>query len=146
MLTIDASVWVNADSPAEAHSETSRTFLNRIAESGDTVILPTLLRVEVAGAISRVRKDRALGFEYSRALAALPFVRWIALDAPVAIHASALAAEHGLRGADAVYAAVAVIHGCTLISLDHEHLTRLTPILKVWSPSQWLAQGEGAVG
>ena len=36
-----------------------------------------------------------------------------------------LAAEHGLRGADAVYAAVAIEAGCTLVSLDGEHLTRL---------------------
>jgi hypothetical protein len=40
-----------------------------------------------------------------------------------------------LRGADAVYAAVAQQAGCTLISLDHEHLTRLGSIVVVRTPA-----------
>jgi predicted nucleic acid-binding protein len=50
-----------------------------------------------------------------------------------------LAARHGLRGADAIYAAVAVQSGCTLISLDNEHLTRLVGIVSVLTPATALA-------
>lgn len=139
MLTIDASVWVNADSPTEPESAASRTFLDQVAASGTTVVLPTLLRVEVSAAISRTRKDATLAREYSERLAALPFVRWISLDAALAAQASVLAADHGLRGADAVYAAVALAHGCDLISLDREHLSRLASVLRVRTPSQSLA-------
>ena len=138
MLTIDASVWVNADSPAEPESASSRALLDRVAASRTIVIVPTLLRVEVAAAISRSRKDAALAQEYSARLAALPFVRWIALDTPLAARASTLAASNALRGADAVYAAVAQAHGCDLISLDKEHLTRLTGLLRVRTPAQEL--------
>jgi predicted nucleic acid-binding protein len=53
--------------------------------------------------------------------------------------ARALAAQYGLRGADAVYAAVAQQAGCTLISLDHEHLTRLGSIVIVRTPTAVLA-------
>src|SRR5437764_1880176 len=120
MLTVDASVGVNADSPAEPENLSSRAFLDQIATARTTIFVPTLLRVEVAAAISRTRKDAALAREYSEKMAALPFVRWIALDLSLAAQASALAADHGLRGADAVYAAVAIAHGCDLISLDHE--------------------------
>lgn len=139
MLTIDASVWVNADSPHEPASAASRAFLDRIAAAQTRIIVPTLLRVEVAGAISRVRKDAPLALEYSERLSALPFVRWIALDDSMAARAAALAAAHGLRGADAVYAAVALAHDCELISLDHEHLTRLATVLRVRTPSQQFA-------
>ncbi|RJP42407.1 MAG: PIN domain-containing protein [Phycisphaerales bacterium] len=139
MLTVDASVWVNADSPAEPDSASSRALLDRIAAAHTTIIVPTLLRVAVAAAISRSRKDPALAREYSEKLAALPFVRWIALDPSMAAQASALAADHGLRGADAVYAAVAQSHRCDLISLDHEHLTRLPSVLRVRTPAQYLA-------
>lgn len=139
MLTVDASVWVNADSPAEPESASSRAFLDQVAAARTTIIVPTLLRVEVAAAISRTRKDAALAREFSEKLAALPFVRWIALDPSLAARASGLAADHGLRGADAVYAAVAMAHGCDLISLDQEHLTRLVSVLKVRTPSQSLA-------
>jgi predicted nucleic acid-binding protein len=51
-----------------------------------------------------------------------------------------LAAQHGLRGADAVYAAVAQQAGCTLISLDHEHLTRLVGLISVQTPEAALAE------
>jgi len=139
MLTIDASVWVNADSPSEPDSASSRAFLDQVAAAGTIIFLPTLLRVEVAAAISRTRKDAALARDYSERLAALPFVRWIPLDVSLAAQASALAAEHGLRGADAVYAAVAMAHGCALISLDGEHLTKLVSVLQVRTPSQSLA-------
>jgi predicted nucleic acid-binding protein len=139
MLTIDASVWVNADSPSEPDSATSRAFLDQIAANGTTIVVPTLLRVEVAAAISRTRKDTALARDYSEKLGALPFVRWISLDSSLAEQAAALAADHGVRGADAVYAAVAIAHGCDLISLDREHLTRLASVLQVRTPSQSLA-------
>jgi len=45
-----------------------------------------------------------------------------------------------LRGADAVYAAVAQQAGCTLISLDHEHLTRLGSIVIFRTPAALLAE------
>ena len=139
MLTIDASVWVNAYSPAEPESAASRALVDRVAGSRTIVIVPTLLRVEVAAAIGRSRKDPALAAEYAARLAALPFVRWIPLDALLAARASTLATDHALRGADAVYAAVAQVHGCDLISLDREHLTRLSGLLRVRTPAQELA-------
>ena len=42
------------------------------------------------------------------------------LDTALGQRALALAAQHALRGADAVYAAVAQHAGYTLISLDHD--------------------------
>ncbi|MYD74769.1 MAG: type II toxin-antitoxin system VapC family toxin [Chloroflexi bacterium] len=46
-----------------------------------------------------------------------------------------MAAQHGLRGADAVYAAVAKQAASTLITLDNEHLTRLTDIITTCIPA-----------
>jgi predicted nucleic acid-binding protein len=138
MLTVVASVWVNADSPAEPESASSRAFLDQVAVTSTPIIVPTLLRVEVAAAIGRTRKNAALAREYSEKLAALPFVRWISLDPSLAAQAAALAANHGMRGADAVYAVVAIVHGCDLVSLDREHLTRLASVLQVRTPSQSL--------
>jgi hypothetical protein len=47
--------------------------------------------------------------------------------------------QYGLRGADAVYAAVAQQSGYTFISLDNEHLTRLGSIIMVRTPAMVLA-------
>jgi len=139
MFTIDASVWVNADSSSEPGWAASRAFLDRVAAASMPVVVPTLLLVEVAAAISRAKRNAELAREYSERMTAIPFVRWIVLDEAMAGRAAALAADHGLRGADAVYAAVAVTHACELVSLDPEHLTRLTPVLRVRTPSQHMA-------
>jgi predicted nucleic acid-binding protein len=134
MFTVDASVWVNADSPTEPKSAQSRLFLDTVAASSIPIVVPTLLRVEVAAAIGRTRKEAVLARAFFEKLASLPFLRWVSLDLALATKAAGLAADHGLRGADAVYAAVAITHGCEPISLDQEHLTRLASVLRVRTP------------
>ncbi len=81
-------------------------------------MVPTLLLVEVAGAISRTRRDIAQAQAFATALSQLPNVTLIALNEALAFHALLLAAQHGLRGADAVYAALALQTGCTLRNED----------------------------
>ena len=61
------------------------------------------------------------------------------MDEGCAIHALTLAAQHGLRGADAVYAAVAREAGSTLVTMDNEHLTRLVNLMSVCTPAAALA-------
>ena len=72
-------------------------------------------------------------------LSRLPHVTVRALEEGCALHALALAAQHGLRGADAVYAAVAREAGCTLVTSDNEHLTRLVNLMTVCTPAVALA-------
>ena len=140
MFTIDASVWVNADSPAEPHQPDSRALLDLLFARGLSIVVPTLLPAELAGAIARTRGDSALAEEMATALLALPTVRWIALDDALARRAAELAARHRLRGADAVYAAVALTHGCELVSLDREHLTRLAAVVPTLTPADGLTR------
>jgi predicted nucleic acid-binding protein len=59
----------------------------------------------------------------------------VALNVALGYQARALAAQHGLRGADAVYAAVAQQEWCPWISLDHEPLTRLGGLVIVRTPA-----------
>jgi predicted nucleic acid-binding protein len=101
-------------------------------------MVPSLLLVEVAGAISRTRQDAEQAQAFATALSQLPNVTFLSLDEILAGQASALAAQHQLRGADAVYAAVALRAGCTLISLDREHLTRLKRVVTVRTPAELL--------
>jgi predicted nucleic acid-binding protein len=140
MLTNDASVWINADSLGEPGNGSSRALLDRLAADRITVIVPTLLQAETAGAISRVRNSSIEALEYSQKLALLRFLRWISIDQKMAQLASNLAAIHRLRWADAIYAAVASEHQCTLISLDNEHLTRLAGVLDFVTPDTALTR------
>lgn len=140
MFTVDASVWVNAHSPAEAGQPESQALLDALLARAIPIYAPTLLSVEVAGVIARTRGDAVLARDMSDALRALPSVIWIALDTVLAERAADLAAQQRLRGADAVYAAVALGYGCELISLDREHLTRLPPIVRTITPADALAR------
>jgi predicted nucleic acid-binding protein len=134
MYTIDASVWVNAFDQQEAGHDVSRQLLQLLASRALPIVVPTLFLVEVAGAISRTRQD----LEQARTFAAAPAdptnVTLVPVDEAVAIRALVLAAERGLRGADAIYGAVAVQAACTLVTRDSEHLTRLNGVVPIRTP------------
>jgi predicted nucleic acid-binding protein len=140
MYTIDASVWVNGFDHREPGHVTSRQLLELLRVQGLPIIEPMLVLAEVAGAISRTRQDPARAQAFATALGQLPNVTVVPCDTALGRRALELAAQHGLRGADAVYAAVARHAACTLISLDNEHLTRLTDIVRVQTPEDALAE------
>ena len=97
--------------------------------------MPNLVLAEVAGAISRTRREPEQAQAFATALSRLPHVTVRVLDDVCALHALTLAAQHGLRGADAVYAAVAREAESTLVTLDSEHLTRLANVMTVCTPA-----------
>jgi predicted nucleic acid-binding protein len=139
MYTIDASVWVNAFDQREPGHLVSRQFLDTLRSQALPIIVPNLVLVEVAGAISRTRHAPAQAQAFAIALSRLPHVTVRVLDEVCAFQALTLAAQHGLRGADAVYAAVAREAGSTLVTLDNEHLTRLVNLMTVCTPAVALA-------
>jgi predicted nucleic acid-binding protein len=107
-VTIDASVFVSALSSAEPHNQESDHFLQRLSDHPRPVILPTLVKPEIAGpVIHRTGRD-----EFAREAAELTFlvgdVIFVDLDARLADEAADIAlVASGLRGSDAVYAATA---------------------------------------
>jgi predicted nucleic acid-binding protein len=139
VFTVDTSVWVNASDTLEAGWEVSRALLQELAKRQSRLILPSLVLPEIAGAIARTRANPLLGEQVAYSVLSLPTVRIIGFGRSLALRALDLAAKHRLRGADAVYAAVALAHHTTLISLDGEHLSRLVGIVSVLSPAQALA-------
>ncbi len=115
--TIDASVFLNAFNPHEAGHEESLGLLTRLQEAVP-IVIPTLLLPEVAGAISRGHQDTRLARRFAATLRRLSHLLLIPLDSRLAQGAADVAAEHRLRGSDAVYAAVALQFGTTLITVD----------------------------
>jgi predicted nucleic acid-binding protein len=140
MYTVDASVWVNGFDQRESGHEISRQFLELLRVRQIPLIEPMLMFIEVAGAISRTRQDPSRAEAFASTLGQLPNMTIVPLDSLLGQRALALAAHHGLRGADAVYAAVAQQADCTLISLDYEHLTRLVGLIRVQTPAVALAE------
>lgn len=140
MFTIDASVWVNAFDQRETGHAASRQFLELVRHQARPIIVPTLVLVEVAGAVSRTRQDPAGAQAFAQALSHLPGLTQRPLDVALANRALSLAARHGLRGADAVYAAVAAEAGCRLVTLDNEQLTRLVGVVDALTPADLVVE------
>jgi predicted nucleic acid-binding protein len=138
MYTIDTSVFVNAVEPLEANHADSRRLLSAIRTRRLPMYEPTLVLAEVAGTVSRLR-DSTRAARLAAILQRLPQLHLVVLDHALAQRAASLAGIHRLRGADAVYAAVAQTHQTILVSRDREHLTRLATIIPVQHPTAALA-------
>lgn len=136
--TVDASVFVNAFNPHEESHVQSLQILSAIQERGDPVIVPTLLVPEIASAVARATNDTAGALQYAVAAAALPHLTLVSLTAAVAREAADLAATHRLRGADAVYVAVARRYGTTIVSRDDEQRMRGAAVVTCQTPEEAL--------
>ncbi len=140
--TIDASVFVNAFNPhEEGHAQS--LAIAAIQEAGDPVIVPALLLPEVASAVARASDDRGGALEYANATAALRHLTLVSLTSTMARQAAELAAIHRLRGADAVYLAVARRYGTTVVSRDEEQRSRGSGIVTCQTPEEALSDRKG---
>ncbi|MGD9145579.1 MAG: PIN domain-containing protein [Anaerolineae bacterium] len=140
MFTVDASVHLSALNPAETQSAASRAFLEFVHQQEAPLFCPTLLLVEVAAAVARVFGDAERAIALAGALRGLSNQNLVPLDDALADRATRLAARARLRGADAVYAAVAQQYGTTLVTLDRQQLDRLPPDIKTAQPTEVLGQ------
>lgn len=113
-------------------------LLATIQERGDPVIVPTLLIAEMASAVARASDDSVGAIQYANATAALPHLTLVPLTPATARQAAELAATHRLRGADAVYLAVARRYGTTLVSRDDEQRTRGSAVVPCQTPEEAL--------
>ncbi len=137
--TINASVFVNAFNSHERGHAESLQFLVTTHERGDPIIVPSLLVAEVASAVARASDDTAAALEYTDAIAALPHLTLEGLTAAMARQAAELAASHRVRGADAVYLAVARRYATTLVSRDSEQLARGSGVAVCQTPEKVLS-------
>ena len=137
--TLDASVFVNAFNPYEPGHEESHRLLVRMQEAATPIIVPTLLIPEVAAAVAQGRDDTDLARRFATKLRGLPHLILRPLDEMLALQAADIAAQHRLRGSDAVYAAVALRFGSTLITLDREQRERVASIIHARLPAEALA-------
>ena len=123
-LVVDASVWVARLIAQDAFHDLTRRWLDAQREHGVQFVAPTLLLVEVAAAISRRTGDRELAKQAVEALQALPDLRLVEMDQNVVQSAVNAGADLGVRGADAMYIAVAQQLSLPLATLDKDQFER----------------------
>jgi predicted nucleic acid-binding protein len=139
-FTVAASVFLNGFNPYEPGHEESRRLLAQIQEQAIPIIVPTLLLPEVAAAVSRGREDAGLARRFSATLRRLPHLVLVPVDEILADQAADVVAQYRLRGSDAVYAAVALRFGSTLVTLDREQRERVAAVISTCLPAEALAE------
>ncbi|HEX6032912.1 MAG TPA: type II toxin-antitoxin system VapC family toxin [Anaerolineales bacterium] len=133
-VTVDASVFVNAFSPTEEGSDQSLEFITKVRSEGNPIIQPTLFLPEVIASVARKKGNAKLALDLAKELRNFSSLILVTIDERLADFASEVAANHRLRGSDAIYAAVALRFGTELVTLDKEQLDRLPKVLSVRSP------------
>ncbi len=139
MYTLDANVFVRDLDSRDPNHPVCRALLEQLAQARIPIVAPALLLSEVAGALSRETRNPMSGRTAITILQTLPNLTLVALDAALAQAAAEIAADRLLRGADAVYVAVARQYGCTLVTLDQEQRERGAALVRTQTPAEALA-------
>lgn len=142
-LTLDANIWLAASDPREPYFDDAVHLFVTIARSRTDIICPTLVVVETACSAARKALSADAGTTMEKVVLATPRLRLAVIDEALAGTAATLGASLRLRGADAVYAAVAASTGSTLITLDGELRERAGADLPCLTPAEWLAGQTG---
>ncbi len=143
MLTIDSSVHVSGIVLREPKSRESVHLLDRLKDGTIRVVAPTLVLTEVAASVARITNSATEGLSAAYAMRVFPGHVLVPIDESLADEAAALAVSCRLRGADAIFAAVALRYRTTLVTLDREQLERLSSVIPVVTPSGAIALLDG---
>ncbi len=121
--------------PRDAHHAVTRRWLEGWVNDGGHVVAPLLLLAEVGGAIARQTGRVSLGRRAVADILGDPTVDLISIDRPLAEDAARLAADLRLRGADAIYVAVAPRLAVPLLTWDREQAERARGVVATRTPA-----------
>ncbi len=132
MPVVDASVVVALNHGADPQHERCLGWLRGCLERGERLVAPHLLLVEVAAAVRRLTGRPGLARAATAGLQ--EWLGFFSLDGARAAAAAQVAAATGVRGADAVYLALAQELGEPLVTLDRQQLERGRAVAEVRRP------------
>lgn len=134
MATLDASVFVSLFNARDRQHETTVAWLREALAEGEPLRAPVIALAEVSAAIAAGTGDSYLAREVEQQLRASPLFEFLPVALPLADRAAALAAEHQLRGSDALYFAVAETLGDRLVTLNPRQLQRAGQVVETVRP------------
>lgn len=140
MYTLDANIFVRDASPHDPDHQICHELLARLYHHNVRIVVPTLILAEIAGALSRSYRDPIRARLEISLLRELAHINLVNLSEELAQTAAELAADCALRGADAVYIAVAQHHSCALVTLDREPRERAALYIRTLTPADALAE------
>lgn len=133
MAVIDASVYMALINAHEKDHTTSWAWFEQAKAARESIVAPVILLAEVATALSRGVGDllahRVVGqLEHSGLIELVP------VTLAMAERAAAIAADHRIRGCDAIYVALADQLGDCLVTLDRQQIERSAAIVSAREP------------
>ena len=134
MAVIDASVYIALVNAHEREHASSWAWFEQTQKAGESILAPVFLLPEVAAALSRGVGDPALAQRVLRQLAQSELIQLIPVTTVMTEQAASIAAEHRIRGCDAVYVALADQLGDVLVTLDRQQLERGAAVVAVREP------------
>ena len=134
MTVTDASVWVSRFLNDDAFHAASLRWLTEMIADERAVVAPASMLAEVAGAIARRTGKTQMGYEVVQRIRRVPSLQLVAIDPDLGNYAAEIASSYRLRGADAIYVAVAHRLQLPLVSWDREQLERAASLIRTSSP------------
>jgi predicted nucleic acid-binding protein len=134
MAVIDASVYIALVNTREREHASSWAWFERARATDESIVAPAILLSEVAAALSRGVGDPTLAHRVTQQLARSEVISLVPVTMVMAEHAAEMAADHRIRGCDAVYVALADRLGETLVTLDRQQLERVAALVTIRAP------------
>jgi predicted nucleic acid-binding protein len=134
MAVIDASVYIALVNAHEREHASSWAWFEQTKAADKSIVAPVILLSEVAAALSRGVGDPMLAHRVVRQLARSDVIELIPVTRALAEQAAEIAADHRIRGCDAVYVALAEQLGDALVTLDRQQLEPGAAVVTVRTP------------
>ncbi len=134
IVVVDTSAWVSRILPQDKNHIPANAWLDNHLLSGGILAAPILLVTEVAAAVSRRTGLVALAHAAANQLYSTPNIQLEPVDQQLITSATNLAANLGLRGADALFVALAMQMAVPLVTFDKEQLTKPVGIIMTIQP------------
>lgn len=135
MAVMDTSVYVAILHPNEPGHTASWAWYIRMIRAGEPIAAPAILLAEVAAALSRGVGDLALAHQAVQQLQQTRTIELLPVTLAIAQQAATIAADHRVRGCDAVFVALAQQRGDTLFTLDRQQLERGAAVVTTRQPA-----------
>jgi predicted nucleic acid-binding protein len=123
-VIIDTSAWISRLLPTDSNHAAARKWIDQHLLSGGLLVAPVLFVTEVAAAISRQTGRPVLARRAVTQLYNLPQMSLVPIDQALVEIATNLAANLGIRGADALFVALAQQLNIPLVTFDTEQIQK----------------------
>jgi predicted nucleic acid-binding protein len=135
-VVVDASVWASLLMPPDPNHVASVAWSSTYITAGALIVVPELMLVELAAALVRQTQQPTTVKQTVRGLYH-SVLKIAAADTNLLQLAMELAVDLRLKGAEAMYVALAHQLGVPLISWDKEQLQRSSSAIETFAPDSY---------